>query len=398
VSADTYRVAHATGTVSGYGDQVRDVITEAAVAAAPPTSAAPRVLAAICALPEYCWDQAELTEALADYIGLEGPRRRLLQRLHRNTGIKTRRLALPPEEYPGLTDFGTANDAFISAACGLAITAIRQALSAAAIEPEQVDLIVAASSTGLSVPSLDARIAVELGLRQDIRRLPLVGLGCAAGAGGVARLADLLRGSPGQIGVLVTVELCSLTMQRGDTSTAALIASGLFGDGAAAVVMTGTEGDAVALADGEATRLPAVVASRSRLYPHTERAMGWDVETSGLHIVLGPEIPELVRTHLADDVDGFLADQGLSRDAIGWWVCHPGGPKVLEAIQDSLGLQHDDLGVTWESLARIGNISSSSVLHVLSETYQQRRPELGSYGLMMALGPGFSLEMVLLQA
>jgi len=385
------------------------LITDLRAAEAPPAGSAPTasrstILGTAVVLPPYAYPQQQLTAAFAEFAGLDGARRKLLERVHGNAGVKTRHLAVPVEQYADLTDFGAANDAFIGAGTQLAKDAVRQVLDTAGIAADQVDVIIAASSTGLSVPSIDARIAVELGLRPDVVRLPLVGLGCAAGAGGVGRLGDLLLGHPGRIGVLVTVELCSLTLQRGDRSTANLIASGLFGDGAAAVLMAGPgldpAGGASTAPTTRTTRTAplTVVAARSRLYPHTERAMGWDVSGSGLQIVLGAEIPDLVRSYLADDVDRFLADQGLNRDAIDWWVCHPGGPKVIEAIEQTLGLADGELQLTWDSLSRIGNISSSSVLHVLTDTLQQRRPEPGSYGLMMAMGPGFALEQVLLRA
>ncbi|HEY9294753.1 MAG TPA: 3-oxoacyl-[acyl-carrier-protein] synthase III C-terminal domain-containing protein, partial [Microlunatus sp.] len=262
------------------------------------------------------------------------------------------------------------------------------------VRADQVELIMTATTTGLSVPSLEARIAPAAGIRPDVRRLPMVGLGCVAGAAGVARVADYLLGHPDDIAVLLSVELCSLTLQRSDTSTANLIASGLFGDGAAAVVMAGSR-RAASLQTLSPT--PQIVASRSRLYPHTERAMGWDVGASGLRIVLGAEIPDLVRSELRSDVDGFLGDLGLSLSGIGFWLCHPGGPKVLQAVEETLDLHHGELEVTWDSLAEIGNISSASVLHVLAETMLKRTPAPGSYGLMLALGPGFSLELVLLQ-
>lgn len=380
---------------------VQQLITEVPADHRATATRQPRILATTGVLPPYSYPQEQLTAAFAEFAGLQGPRRRLLEKVHGNAGVRTRRLAVPIEQYAELTDFGAANDAFIEAGTQLARQAVDQALAAAGVAPADVDVIIAASSTGLSVPALDARMAVELGLRPDVVRIPLVGLGCAAGAGGVARLKDFLVGHPGRIGVLVTVELCSLTLQRGDSSTANLIASGLFGDGAAAVVMTGPEPvddsiEGAQTSSGGGT--PLVVGSRARLYPHTERAMGWDVSSSGLQIVLGAEIPELVRTYLADDVDAFLADQGLSRDAIGWWACHPGGPKVIEAIEETLKLTEGELDLTWDSLSRIGNISSSSVLHVLTDTLEHRTPEPGSYGLMMAMGPGFALEQVLLQA
>jgi alkylresorcinol/alkylpyrone synthase len=182
----------------------------------------------------------------------------------------------------------------------------------------------------------------------------------------------------------------ALETARHDTSVANLVASGLFGDGAAAVVMVGQRvGQAV---------LPRVVATRSRLYPETERAMGWDVGASGLRIVLGVEVPDLVRANVRGDVDAFLADHGLTRADIGWWVAHPGGPKVLEAMEEALEVGREALGVTWRSLDSIGNLSSASVLHVLADTLRDHPPAPGSFGVLMAMGPGFCLELVLLQA
>jgi alkylresorcinol/alkylpyrone synthase len=134
------------------------------------------------------------------------------------------------------------------------------------------------------------------------------------------------------------------------------------------------------------------------MYADTERAMGWDVGATGLRVVLGAEVPELVRENVADDVDGFLKDHGMTRDDIAWWVCHPGGPKVLHALREALELDDQALSLTWESLDRVGNLSSASVLHVLADTLAERPPEPGTHGMLMAMGPGFCLEMVLLRA
>lgn len=342
-------------------------------------------------VPPHRHTQAEVTAAFAEVLGSYGVNRTLLERLHASAGVSHRHLALPLEQYAALTDFGKANDEFIRVGVDLGTEAVETALRAAGLDIRDVDLVVSATVTGLAVPSLEARVAARTGMRDDVKRVPLVGLGCVAGAAGVARLHDYLVGHPGEVAVLLSVELCSLTVQRDDTSTANLVASGLFGDGAAAVVMVGR--DRV-----QEAALPHVVATRSRLYADTERAMGWDVGASGLRIVLDVEVPELVRANVRDDVDAFLAAHGLSRADIGWWVAHPGGPKVLEALAEALGVGRAALELTWRSLDRIGNLSSASVLHVLADTLRERPPAPGSYGVLLAMGPGFCLELVLLQA
>ena len=342
-------------------------------------------------LPSHRHAQAEVTEAFAQVLGAHGVDRALLERLHANAGVSHRHLALPLERYAALADFGEANDEFIRVAVDLGADAVEQALRSAGVSVEDVDLIVSTTITGLAVPSIEARVAARIGLRDNVKRVPLVGLGCVAGAAGVARVHDYLVGHPDDVAVLLSVELCSLTVQRDDTSTANLVASGLFGDGAAAVVMVGRN-------RASQTTLPEVIATVSRLYPDTERAMGWDVGATGLRIVLGVEVPDLVRDNVRGNVDAFLADHGLTRGDIGWWVAHPGGPRVLEAMAEALEVGHEALGLTWRSLDRIGNLSSASVLHVLADTLNERPPAPGSHGLLLAMGPGFCLELVLLRA
>lgn len=334
--------------------------------------------------------QHEITDLVARLCLPEGADRRVLDRLHHRAGVRYRHTVLPLSEYTGLRGFGAANDAFVDAAMQLGARAVEGALADAGLSPRDVDLLMFTSVTGLAVPSVDARLVGLLGLRPDVKRLPVFGLGCVAGAACTARLHDHLQSRPDEVAVLLSVELCSLTFQHGDASPANLVASGLFGDGAAAVVMCGAR--RASGANG-----PQVVATRSHLYPGTERVMGWDVVDSGFRVVLDPSVPETVRKHLADDVDGLLAKHALERRDIAAWVCHPGGPRVLEAVAESLGLSADALGVTWRSLESRGNLSSASVLHVLRDTLDERRPPPGSPGILLAMGPGFCSELVLLR-
>ena len=239
----------------------------------------------------------------------------------------------------------------------------------------------------------------------SLKRVPLFGLGCLAGAAGIARLHDYLEGHPTEAGILLSVELCSLTLQREDLSIPNIISSGLFGDGAAAVLMTGRDhplaqhgaADNQHIAGVPVSRLPRVLDSRSIFFPDSERVMGWDIVNTGFKIVLSSDVAPYARDHLRPGVETFLQEHGLTLADIKTWVAHPGGPKVIEGMAEGLGLPNDAFALSLESLAQVGNLSSSSVLFVLRETLRQKEPAPGSYGILLAMGPAFSAELVLLQ-
>ncbi|WP_079078804.1 3-oxoacyl-[acyl-carrier-protein] synthase III C-terminal domain-containing protein [Streptomyces sp. DSM 15324] len=371
--------------------------TPAGTVPAPAPAAPTTTVAAVrTVLPPHRYAQEDLTERIGDLCLPPGADRAVLRRLHAASGVRTRHLALPIERYAALGDFGQANDAWLAAGLELGEAAVTGALTEAGLGPADVDLLVCASITGVAAPSLDARLAGRIGLRPDVKRLPVFGLGCVAGAAGLARVHDYLRGHPGGVAVLLTVELCSLTLQRRDDSRANLVAGALFGDGAAALVARrGGAGPHAGPPDAAAG--PSVVATRSRLYPDSERLLGWEIGAGGFRVVIDAGVPALVREHVGRDLRDFLAEHGLTVEDIGTWVCHPGGPRVLSALTDALELPPDALDLARRSLAAAGNMSSVSVLHVLESIRAAGRPAPGTWGLLLAMGPGFCSELVLLR-
>lgn len=359
------------------------------------SSPAPRIAAVGTALPPHFADQEAIIAAFRGVWSRQHFNLDRLEELHRAVKVKGRHLALPLEAYPALERFAERNDAWAKVGLEVGAEALTRAAAGAGISLGDIDHLFFVTVTGIATPSLDARLVNRLGLRTDIKRTPIFGLGCLAGAAGVARAADYLRAFPGHTAALLSVELCSLTLQREDLSLTNIIASGLFGDGAAAVVLRGPDAPTGSV-DGP-VRTPRVVATKSVFYPDTERIMGWDVVDTGFKVVLSAKVPQLVRTHLRGDVDGFLAAHGLARERIRHWIAHTGGPKVLDAVGEALELPPDALDHSWASLNELGNLSSASVLFVLGDVLRSRRADKGDYGVLLAMGPGFCAELVLLQ-
>jgi len=350
-----------------------------------------RIMAVRSALPAYRYPQAEFTRAMCGDSGIRPSRRALLERLHANSGVEYRHTVLPLPECGGLGGIGSANDRYIREAADLGERALRGALEAAGLAGADLDLLIVTSVTGVAVPSLDARLMPRLGLRPDIKRLPIFGLGCVAGAAALARLHDYLLAWPHHHAAVLAVELCSLNWRVTALTTADLVSSGLFGDGAAAVAATGGRGPG-----RRAGGYPRVLASRSVVYPDSGDTLGWRLGSDGFRIVLTADLPGVIERGLGGSVTAFLAEHDLTVEDISAWICHPGGPKVIDAVQHSLKLPDSALELSRRSLAEVGNLSSVSVLHILEKTIDAGPPP-GSAGLMIGLGPGVSAELVLLR-
>jgi len=342
------------------------------------------------ALPQNCYPQETISAALWNEWGGDEEGRARFERLHRSVGVRTRHLALPMENYRALDSFSKTNDKWIERATELSMEAAESALAQAGLKPIDIDHIFFTTVIGIASPSIDARLVNRMSMRPDIKRTPIFGLGCVGGAAGVARAADYLRAFPSHTALLVSVELCSLTLQLKDKSIANVIASGLFADGAAAVLLSGG-------ARSEASSGPRVVASRSMFFHDTEEMMGWRLGDAGFQIVLSAGVPDLVRRNLRAGVDSFLNEQGLKCDDINHWLAHTGGPKVLQAMEAALELPRCALARSWKSLAAVGNPSSASVLFVAADFMDSKTARRGDLGILLALGPGFCGELVLLQ-
>ena len=346
-----------------------------------------RILSAASAFPEYHYTQRQLIDAFLQHWGPLVSDVRKLELLHHNVGVDGRYLARPIEQYVNMT-FGQANNVWIETAQRLGAEAVSKALALAGIPPDRPGAIIFVSVTGISSPSIDALLVNRLGLSPHIRRTPIFGLGCVAGAAGLARAADYVRAYPDQSVILLSVELCSLTLQRDDLSPANLISTGLFGDGAAAVIVAGRDCPQSGI---------EIVDTCPTFYPDTEDVMGWAISEKGFRIVLSPSVPEVIAANVGRDLDFLLARNQLTRADIQSWILHTGGPKILRGTQQALGITEVDLAASWACLRRMGNLSSTSVLIVLEETMLNRRPPAGTWSILGAMGPGFCSELLLLK-
>jgi alkylresorcinol/alkylpyrone synthase len=362
--------------------------------------ASPRLVALSTALPGQVVRQSDaralVTALFQDELSADDRR---LFAVFENSGIECRHICMPLEWYGADHDFGERNALYIEHALVLATRAIREVLEAAGLGLADVDHLMFVSSTGLATPSLDARLANLLGLRGDVRRTPIWGLGCAGGAAGLARARDFALADPEARVVLVSLELCSLTFQRREISRRNLVATSLFSDGAAAALVLGSRARAGSDAreNGAALARPlALLGARSTLWPDTLDVMGWEIDGSGLHVVFSRDIPSIVRDWVRPNLDAFLAAHGLSLETLTHVIAHPGGPKVLSAYAESLGLPAAAFRHSASVLRECGNMSSPTCLFVLERALAAGDIAAGDTAVVAALGPGFASEYVLL--
>jgi len=344
----------------------------------------PKIRSVGLAVPPYAVRQSDIKKfAAALFQEKMGNLERLLP-IFDNACIAVRHLAQPLEWYAVSHTFAEANQLYEKIGLELAEAASRQAIERAGISPQEIGAIVLVSSTGISTPTLDAKLIQRLGLSVHAARVPLWGLGCAGGVGGLARSAELVTAVPGRAVLMVAVELCSLTFQRNDFSKSNLVGAGIFADGAAAVILT---------ADGEG---PELLGSHSTLFEDTEDVMGWDIVETGLKVRFSRDIPNIVRRYLPSLLDQACKQWGVAQGDLQHFVTHPGGAKVIEAYAECLGLSPEKFATSYDVLKNYGNMSSASVLFVLERFLRTESPG-GKYGVMLALGPGFSSDQVLFQ-
>src|SRR4051794_5805976 len=342
------------------------------------------LLSLATAVPPHVIEQAEAKVLAREAFG---GRKALFDRLSGvfdNSGIARRRVVAPHDWYMQPHGWRDRNGVYLEAAESLFIEAASSAIEKSGLMPEQIDGVVSVSTTGIATPSLEARAAHKLGLRDDVRRVPVFGLGCAGGVNGLSIASRFAAAEPGTNWLFVTVETCSISIRIDSDDPAAVVATALFGDGAAGAVVTAGEHS-----------LARITASAEKLWPDTLRIMGWDIEDPGFKVVFDRAIPPFVEERLADAVEEMCAKMGVQRGDIDRLCCHPGGVKVIDAIESALQLNQGELNLEREILNDYGNMSAPTVLFVLDRLLEQGLPEKV---LMTAFGPGFTCAGLMLEA
>lgn len=341
-----------------------------------------RIQAVGTAVPDYSLEQSEIKDFVAAFFHSHVDHLERLLPVFENSCIQVRHLSRPLDWYSTTHSFAEANMIFEQVALELSEKAALEAMKKANVQSEDIGMIIFVSSTGIVTPTLDAKLIQRLGLSPHTGRLPIWGLGCAGGVSGLARAAESSHSLQGRSVLLVTVELCSLTFQQNDYSKSNLVGTSIFADGAAAAVIT-VDGDGLAVLDNYST-----------LFPDSADVMGWDLVETGFKVRFSKNIPNIVRRHLPSLLNDACGKWSIDREDIIHYIVHPGGAKVLSAYSESLSLANYKLTYAYDILANYGNMSSTTVLFVL-EKFMAKTAQTGNYGVMLALGPGFSAEQVL---
>lgn len=352
----------------------------------------PQIIAVGTAVPPYVLPQAEVRSFAGRLFGEAFPGIERLLKIFEHTSIETRHVSKPIAWFEEEHSLQEKNEAYLEMACQLGAEAIKRCLEQVDCSPTEIDHLLVVTSTGLATPTLDARLIHRVGMRPDIKRTPLWGLGCAGGAAGLARAASLAKAYPNERVLLVAVECCSLTFRRQDLSKSNLVATSLFADGAAAVLLTKAVPKGVLAEAGW-----EVIDAASYCWPDTLDVMGWEFRDDGMKVIFSRDIPMLIKQRVKGALEPWLSSHQLTMEQIDHLFMHPGGKKVLEAYEEALGIAREKLAGAYEVLRAYGNMSSPTVLFVLQQGLQPP-PTPGETGLLVALGPGFSLETLVLQA
>ena len=342
------------------------------------------LLSLATAVPPLVVEQAEAKARAREAFGGKKALFDRLAGVFDNAGIARRHIVAPQDWYMSGHGWHDRNQVYLKAAEQLFIDAATAAIEKAGLTPSDIDGVVTVSTTGIATPSLEARVATRLGLRSDVRRVPVFGLGCAGGVNGLSIASRLAAADPGSMWLFVTIETCSISIRLDSDDPAAVVATALFGDGAAAAIVTSGHHS-----------LARITGSAEKLWPDTLRIMGWDVEDPGLSVVFDRAIPPFIEEQLAEAADGMCAELGTSRDEVDRFCCHPGGVKVIDAIESALKLNQGELNLEREVLRDYGNMSAPTVLFVLERLLERGLPDKV---MMTAFGPGFTCAEMLLEA
>lgn len=346
----------------------------------------PTIAATATAVPPYTLERKDVKTYIGRVFDLDDRRLDAMMTVIDNAQISRRHAIFPVEYIVTPRSLSQKSTEYQEHAVRLGREAADCCLRNAGLSARDVDMIITVSCTGFMIPSLDAHLINAMGFRADVRRLPITELGCAAGAMALARAADFVHAFPDKTVLIVSVELATLTFQRGDVSQANLISCVLFGDGAAAALVT-----------GRTMAGPQIVETETYTFPRSLDAMGFELHESGFHIVLSKDVPQMIRQRIRDLVDSFLKRRDLTVEQIAAFILHPGGQKLLAYVEEQLGLCRCDTQFSWDVLGQYGNLSSATVLFILHEWLTKRSLASGEYGLAAAFGPGFSAELLLLQ-